>query len=144
MKRLISFAFLLLFTGLYLVAQNPKREVRSVWLSTAWRLDWPSTTVPAATGTNESSRETARNVQKSGLISVLDKLQAANFNTVFFQVRPMSDAFYNSQYEPWSQYLSSVRGADPGWDPLAYIIEEAHARGIEVHAWLNPYCYYPS
>ncbi|MEA4975586.1 MAG: family 10 glycosylhydrolase [Paludibacter sp.] len=141
MKRLISFAFLLLFTGLYLIAQNPKREVRSVWLSTAWRLDWPSTTVPAATGTNESSRETARNVQKSGLISVLDKLQAANFNTVFFQVRPMSDAFYNSQYEPWSQYLSTVRGADPGWDPLAYIIEEAHARGIEVHAWLNPYRY---
>lgn len=141
MKRLISFAFLLLFTGLYLVAQQPKREVRSVWLSTAWRLDWPSTTVPDATGTNESSRETARNVQKSGLISVLDKLQAANFNTVFFQVRPMSDALYNSRYEPWSQYLSAVRGADPGWDPLAYIIEEAHARGIEVHAWLNPYRY---
>jgi uncharacterized lipoprotein YddW (UPF0748 family) len=80
-------------------------------------------------------------VQKSGLISVLDKLQAANFNTVFFQVRPMSDAFYNSQYEPWSQYLSAARGADPGWDPLAYLLEEAHARGIEVHAWLNPYRY---
>lgn len=141
MRRLISIAFLFLFIGLYLVAQNPKREVRSVWLSTVWRLDWPSTTVPAATGTNESSRETARNVQKSGLISVLDKLQSANFNTVFFQVRGMCDAFYNSQYEPWSQYLSSVRGADPGWDPLGYLIEEAHARGIEVHAWLNPYRY---
>lgn len=141
MKRLIFIALLFLIAGLCLVAQNPKREVRSVWLSTVWRLDWPSTTVPAATGTNESSRETARNVQKSGLISVLDKLQAANFNTVFFQVRGMCDAFYNSQYEPWSQYLSAVRGADPGWDPLGYLIEEAHTRGIEVHAWLNPYRY---
>jgi len=126
---------------MYLSAQSPKREVRSVWLSTVWRLDWPSTTVPAATGTNEAIRETARNAQKSGLISVLDKLQAANFNTVFFQVRGMCDAFYKSQYEPWSQYLSSERGADPGWDPLAYLVQEAHKRGIEVHAWLNPYRY---
>jgi uncharacterized lipoprotein YddW (UPF0748 family) len=68
-------------------------------------------------------------------------LQAANFNTVFFQVRGMSDAFYHSQYEPWSMYLSDRRGDDPGWDPLAYLIEEGHARGIEVHAWLNPYRY---
>ena len=141
MKRIIHIVVLLLVAGMYLVAQQPKREVRSVWLSTVWRLDWPSTTVPAATGTNEASRETARNVQKSGLITILDKLQATNFNTVFFQIRGMSDAFYNSQYEPWSQYLSSERGADPGWDPLAYLIEEAHARGIEVHAWLNPYRY---
>ena len=141
MKRLIHILLAIFFVSIYLTAQNPKREVRATWLTTVWRLDWPSTTVPAATGTNEASRETARQVQKSGLISVLDKLQAANFNTVFFQVRGMCDAFYNSQYEPWSQYLSSERGADPGWDPLAFIIEEAHARGIEVHAWLNPYRY---
>jgi len=141
MKRIFHIAALLIFTGMYLSAQAPKREVRSVWLSTVWRLDWPSTTVPAATGTNEAIREAARNAQKSGLISVLDKLKAANFNTVFFQVRGMCDAFYNSQYEPWSQYLSSERGADPGWDPLAYLIQEAHTRGIEVHAWLNPYRY---
>ncbi len=132
---------LLLFFVQITFAQTPKREVRATWLSTVWRLDWPSTTVPEATGTNEASREAARNVQKSGLISVLDKLQAANFNTVFFQIRGMCDAFYNSQYEPWSQYLSSVRGADPGWDPLAFIIQEGHARGIEVHAWMNPYRY---
>ncbi|MFA6951352.1 MAG: family 10 glycosylhydrolase, partial [Lentimicrobiaceae bacterium] len=141
MKRLINIAILFIFTGMYLSAQAPKREVRSVWLSTVWRLDWPSTTVPAANGTNEATREAARNAQKSGLISVLDKLKAANFNTVFFQVRGMCDAFYNSPYEPWSQYLSSERGADPGWDPLAYLIQEAHTRGIEVHAWLNPYRY---
>jgi len=141
MKRILSIAGLVFLTFTLLTAQAPKREVRATWLSTVWRLDWPSTTVPAPTGTNEASRETARAVQKSGLIAILDKLKVNNFNTVFFQVRGMSDAFYNSQYEPWSQYLSSVRGADPGWDPLAYIIEEAHARGIEVHAWLNPYRY---
>lgn len=141
MKRISHIIVLLIIGAVYLMAQSPKREVRATWLSTVWALDWPSTTVPAATGTNEPQREAARNVQKSGLISVLNKLQAANFNTVFFQIRGMSDAFYNSQYEPWSQYLSSARGADPGWDPLAYIIEEAHARGIEVHAWLNPYRY---
>jgi uncharacterized lipoprotein YddW (UPF0748 family) len=124
-----------------LSAQSPKRDVRAVWLSTVWGLDWPSVTVPAATGTNESEREAVRNIQKSGLVAILNKLQAANFNTVFFQVRGMSDAFYNSKYEPWSQYLSSQRGADPGWDPLAYIVDEAHTRGIEVHAWINPYRY---
>lgn len=132
---------LLLIISQIAFAQAPKREVRATWLSTVWRLDWPSTTVPEGTGTNEATREAARNVQKSGLITVLDKLQAANFNTVFFQIRGMCDAFYNSQYEPWSQYLSSVRGADPGWDPLAFLIVEGHARGIEVHAWLNPYRY---
>ena len=139
--NLIIALSILSFIGQMTYAQSPKREVRATWLTTVWRLDWPSTTVPEATGTNEAQREAARNVQKSGIISVLEKLQAANFNTVFFQVRSMSDAFYNSKYEPWSQYLSSVRGAHPGWDPLAFMIEEAHARGIEVHAWLNPYRY---
>jgi uncharacterized lipoprotein YddW (UPF0748 family) len=124
-----------------LQAQPPKREVRATWLSTVWRLDWPAATVPVATGNNETARENVRTSQKNGLLAILNKLQAANFNTVFFQIRGMSDAFYHSQYEPWSQYLSDVRGADPGWDPLAYIIEEAHTRGIEVHAWLNPYRY---
>lgn len=139
-KIFVSVIFALIATGLF--AQSPKRDIRATWLSTAWRLDWPaSTTVPTATGTNEASREASRNVQKSGLISVLDKLKAANFNTLFFQVRPMSDAFYNSAYEPWSQFLSSERGSDPGYDPLAFAIEEAHKRGIELHAWLNPYRY---
>lgn len=141
MKRLFQILLLLLVAMGNLPAQSPKRDVRAVWLSTVWGLDWPSATVPAATGSNEAAREAVRNTQRSGLITILNKLQAANFNTVFFQVRGMSDAFYKSQYEPWSQYLSSERGADPGWDPLAYIINEAHIRGIEVHAWLNPYRY---
>ena len=141
MKRFLQIAVFLILTGMYLSAQSPKREVRATWLSTVWQLDWPSVKVPAATGTNEATREAARITQKTGLISILNKLQAANFNTVFFQIRGMSDAMYHSHYEPWSQYLSSVRGADPGWDPLAYLVEEAHDRGIEVHAWLNPYRY---
>jgi uncharacterized lipoprotein YddW (UPF0748 family) len=141
MKRFLQIAALFLIAAGMLSAQSPKREVRATWLSTVWRLDWPAAVVPAATGNNEAARENARNAQKNGLIAILNKLQAAHFNTVFFQVRGMSDAFYHSQYEPWSLYLSSDRGADPGWDPLAYIIEEAHARGIEVHAWLNPYRY---
>lgn len=139
--KMIVVLTLLSIMGQMANAQSPKREVRATWLTTVWRLDWPSTTVPEATGTNEAQREAARNVQKSSLISILDKLQAANFNTVLFQVRSMSDAFYNSQYEPWSQFISSVRGANPGWDPLAFAIEQAHARGIELHAWINPYRY---
>jgi len=141
MKRIIQILLLALVVAGSLPAQSPKREVRAVWLTTVWGLDWPATTVPAATGENEPEREAARNAQQAGLIAILNKLQAANFNTVYFQVRGMSDAFYHSSYEPWSQYLSSERGADPGWDPLAYIVEEAHARGIEVHAWVNPYRY---
>jgi uncharacterized lipoprotein YddW (UPF0748 family) len=141
MKKIYALFLLLAVSCAVIFAQSPKREVRATWLSTVWRLDWPSTTVPAANGSNEAARENARNAQKADLIAILNKLQAANFNTVFFQVRGMSDAFYHSQYEPWSMYLSSTRGADPGWDPLAYIIEEGHARGIEVHAWLNPYRY---
>lgn len=141
MKRIIfSIVFLsLVITGIS--AQNPKREVRATWLTTVWRLDWPSATVPTATGNNETERERIRNAQKNGLLAILNRLQAGNFNTIYFQVRGMSDAFYNSQYEPWSAYISSERGQDPGWDPLEFIIEEAHKRGIEIHAWLNPYRY---
>ena len=103
MKRFLQIAVFLILTGMYLSAQSPKREVRATWLSTVWQLDWPSVKVPAATGTNEATREAARITQKTGLISILNKLQAANFNTVFFQIRGMSDAMYHSHYEPWSQ-----------------------------------------
>lgn len=123
------------------VAQAPKREMRSAWLTTVWRLDWPSVTVPKATGTNEAARQAAIQQQKNQLTSIFDKLKGANMNAVFFQVRGMCDAMYQSSYEPWSAYISSERGADPGYDPLAFAIEEAHKRGLELHAWLNPYRY---
>ncbi len=131
----------LLFCVQIAFAQSPKREMRATWLTTVWRLDWPSVTVPAATGTNDAARQSAIQQQKNDLIKILDGLKAANMNTAFMQVRSMCDAMYRSSYEPWSQFISSVRGADPGYDPLAFAIEEAHKRGIELHAWLNPYRY---
>jgi len=141
MKKKSIIFFVLLIACTTFAQQQPKREVRSVWLTTAWALDWPSVRVPAPMGDNEAERETARNQQKSELIEILNRLENANFNTVYFQVRGMSDAFYSSKFEPWSQYLSLERGANPGWSPLEFIIEEAHKRGIEVHAWINPLRY---
>ena len=144
MKRISLLLLVAIFSQILLHAQSaPKREVRAVWLTTAWRLDWPSVTVPAPTGNNEAQREAARATQQAGLLTILDRLEAANFNTIYFQVRPMNDALYRSSIPgvPWSQYISDVRGDDPGWSPLGFLIEHAHARGIEVHAWLNPYRY---
>jgi len=125
----------------FVAAQSPKHELRSTWLTTVWRLDWPSVTIPKATGSNDAARQSAILQQKNELISILNSLKSANMNAVFFQVRSMCDAMYQSSYEPWSSFISSERGADPGYDPLAFAIEESHKRGIELHAWLNPYRY---
>jgi uncharacterized lipoprotein YddW (UPF0748 family) len=143
MKQLFYTVIILasLLNPLVVHSQSPKREMRATWLATVWRLDWPSTTVPAATGSNETARQTAVNTQKNGLIAILDKLQSENINAVFFQIRSMSDAFYPSSYEPWSHFISATRGSDPGYDPLAFAVDEAHKRGIELHAWINPYRY---
>ena len=108
------------------MSSGVKREVRSVWMATVWALDWPSST----------SSTTA---QKNEMVKYLDVLQKNNFNAIYFQVRTMSDAFYKSSYEPWSSYLTGTRGKDPGWDPLAFVVEECHKRGMECHAWVNPY-----
>jgi uncharacterized lipoprotein YddW (UPF0748 family) len=150
MKRIFLLLLIAVFSQTVLHAEQPKREVRSMWLTTAWALDWPAVRVPApvfaedgVTIINENARQTARNHQQNQLIGILNRLEAANYNTIYFQVRPMSDAFYKSSFqeEAWSSWISSERGADPGWDPLAFAIEEAHKRGMELHAWLNPYRY---
>jgi uncharacterized lipoprotein YddW (UPF0748 family) len=73
------------------------------------------------------------------MIALLDQAQALGLNAVILQVRPSADAIYASALEPWTEYLSGVQGADPGWDPLARWVAEAHARGLELHAWFNPY-----
>lgn len=133
MKK-IQITLLLIANILFLAAQSsPKREMRSGWLATVWKIDWPSATI-STTGNTASI-----NSQKNQMISLLDKMKAANVNSVFFQVRSRCDAMYNSSYEPWSTDLVAVRGLDPGYDPLQFVIEEAHKRGMEVHAWLNPY-----
>ncbi len=136
-----SFILLLLICAQLTFAQSPKREMRATWLTTVWRLDWPSVTVPTATGSNTAARNAAIQQQKNDLIKILNGLKEANMNAAFFQIRSMSDAMYRSSYEPWSSFISSERGSDPGYDPLAFAIEEAHKRGIELHAWINPYRY---
>jgi len=100
-------------------------EIRAVWVATVANIDIPLHTSEAQ--------------YKNEIIKMLDTLEKNNFNTMFFQVRPMNDAFYESDYAPFSRYLTGIEGQDPGWDVLGFIIEEAHKRGIEFHAWLNPY-----
>lgn len=106
-------------------AREPKHEFRGAWLHTVWQ-------------TQYHDRTTAQN--KAYLCRQLDSLKAAGVNAVIFQVRPQSDAFYKSSYEPWSRFLTDDGKAPvPFWDPLEFMIEQTHARGMELHAWLNPY-----
>jgi uncharacterized lipoprotein YddW (UPF0748 family) len=104
----------------------PKKEIRAAWVATVQNLDWPATKNNAV-------------AQKAELVQILGYCQNMNFNAVILQIRPMADAFYPSTLEPWSQYLTGTQGTDPGYDPLQFAIEEAHKRGMEFHAWLNPY-----
>lgn len=111
-----------------------KRHLRGVWLTTVQNLDWPSAAAIAMKDDNERIRTC-----KEELISFLDRAVALNMNAVFFQVSPEADAFYPSEIVPWSRYLTGTFGKDPGFDPLAFAIEEAHKRNLELHAWFNPY-----
>ena len=125
------------FTSLYIVLiisiclfpQSPKREVRAAWLATVVNLDWPS------------SRTLSTANQKLELTKLLDSLKLYNVNSVFLQIRTECDAFYNSTIEPWSYWLTNSQGTPPSplYDPLQFAIEEAHKRGMELHAWFNPY-----
>ena len=123
-----------IFSLSYSQAQSPKREMRAGWLATVYRIDWPTTAMTSVTASNITK-------QKNEFIAILDSVKAANMNAVLFQIRPETDAFYDSAYEPWSAHLGGARGVYPGYDPTAFAIEEAHKRGIELHAWLNPYRY---
>ena len=128
----ISFLALGLCMVLSLHAQ-PKREFRASWLTTVWAIDWPNPHSQASAAGQQQ--------QQNYMISLLKLHEKANFNAMFFQVRGFCDAMYKSHYEPWSQYLTGTRGGEPTYDPLQLVIDSAHARGIEVHAWLNPYRY---
>ena len=130
MKRIIiALAVLLGVTFANAQTPVPKREFRGVWISTVVNIDWP------ANNTLTTQR------QQSDMIAMLDKLAAAGFNAVMFQIRSESDAMYDSPYEPWSYWLTGQQGRSPSpyYDPLAFVVAEAHKRGLEVHAWLNPY-----
>ena len=130
MKRFyLTLIAALLLSGMMVQAWaygQPKREFRSAWIATVWCLDWPSQGAGATR-------------QKAQMDRLLDSLQVNNFNAVNFQVRSMCDAMYQSGIEPWSSYLTGTRGADPGFDPLQYVVEGCHKRGMECHAWANPY-----
>lgn len=120
--RLVS-----LFAFLFLTSLALAGEFRGAWVATVYNLDWPSK--PGLSAAE----------QKSQLRALLDRAASLKLNAILLQVRPASDALYASKMEPWSQFLSGAQGVSPGYDPLAFAISEAHARGIELHAWFNPF-----
>ena len=122
--------FIMLALLLPIEAMSVKREHRSVWMS-AWISDWPTSAITSAN---------AHSHQKFCLNN-LDSLQRNNFTTVYFHVRAMCDAAYDSKYEPWAKCISGARGATPAFDPLRFLLDNAHERGLEVYAWFNPYRY---
>lgn len=109
---------------------HPKHEIRAVWLTTIFGLDWP---------TSPATNETERNRQKQELRTILDRLQEAHFNTVFVQTRLRGDVIYRSQIEPISAVFTGQCGKWPEYDPLAFVIDECHKRGMECHAFFVTY-----
>ena len=129
-KNLHILLLLLLYLPLQLPAQTgapPKYEYRAVWLTTVENLDWPKTIVKSPSDITE---------QKNELIVLLDSLKGMNVNTVMLQSRVRGDLIYPSAIEPFSHILTGIPGKNPGYDPLAFAIEECHKRGMQLHAWL--------
>ncbi len=126
MKLFYTCSFLLLFS---FVQAQPKYEFRAVWVATVANIDWPS------------AKGLSTDQQKNEAIAILNKHQQLGMNAIILQVRPTADAFYPSKLEPWSRYISGTQGQAPNpfYDPLKFWIDECHKRGMELHAWLNPY-----
>ena len=115
--------------------ENPPvvtREFRGAWVASVYNIDWPS------------RKGLSSSAQQGELRAILDQMARLNLNAMIFQVRPNGDALYKSGIEPWSPWLTGTMGRSPGYDPLSYCISQAHARGIEVHAWFNPFRASPS
>jgi uncharacterized lipoprotein YddW (UPF0748 family) len=106
---------------------TPKSQFRAMWIATVANIDWPS------------AKGLAVATQKSEYLAWLDVAQQRNLNAVVVQIRPTADAFWPSPYEPWSEWLTGTQGTNPGYDPLAFLVAEAHKRNLEFHAWFNPY-----
>ncbi|MEQ7420684.1 glycoside hydrolase family 10 protein [Xanthomonas campestris pv. campestris] len=109
-------------------------QMRATWVTSVLNLDWPS-----AASARVADPVARVMLQQQELLAILDQAQALHLNTLVFQVKPCADALYRSRILPWSPVLTGVHGKDPGFDPLAFLLRHAHARGIQVHAWLNPY-----
>ena len=104
------------------------RELRGMWLTTVYNIDWPS------------RQGLSQEQVKSEYLKWLDLAVAQRHNAIFVHVRPSGDAFWKSDYAPWSNFLTGkLDGTDPGWDPMAFMVDEAHRRNLEFHAWFNPY-----
>lgn len=116
-------------TGAEFNSATPKKDMRGVFLPSVASITWPS------------NRNATPAVQRAELLAMLDKIEANGYNSVFLQVRPESDALYPSALEPWSYWLTGAQGIPPSplWDPLDFAINESHLRGLDLHAWLNPY-----
>lgn len=118
-----ALAFVICFCN----AAVAETEFRGAWVATVHNIDWPSKPGLSATA------------QKAELIAILDRAAELKLNAILLQVRPASDALYASANEPWSQFLTGTQGTTPGYDPLEFAVTEAHARGIELHTWINPF-----
>ena len=129
MRFLSVVSFVLFFSYNAMATYDGKREWRAIWIATVNNIDWPS------------SPTLSSEQQQKELIQLLDLYKGLNFNAVVLQVRPAADAFYKPGLEPWSIYLTGdqKKAPEPFYDPLAFAIKEAHKRGMELHAWLNPY-----
>lgn len=130
MKKVIAMLLMVILmgnlAGSQTFAKQYKEEMRAVWIATVSNIDFPKVKDNAA-------------MQQAEFIQKLDELEDMGINTVMVQVRPKADALYYSAINPWSDVLTGVQGKYPGYDPLAFMIEEVHKRGMEIHAWLNPY-----
>lgn len=132
-KKLSLYSLLGLICFLFQVSAtaqtSPKRELRAAWIATVANIDWPS------------QKGLSAHEQQEEYVKLLDHLQSIGMNAIVMQVRPVADVLYPSSYEPWSEYLSGTQGQSslPYYNPLTFMIEQARQRGLEFHAWFNPY-----
>jgi uncharacterized lipoprotein YddW (UPF0748 family) len=128
MKRSLLAVCLMILSLLAIGQQPPKREMRGAWIATYANIDWPNRTQTPAQ-------------QRAAFLTIIDHHKATGMNTLFIQVRSQCDALYPSTIEPWSADLTGTQGREPStpWDPMQFMIDECHKRGIEFHAWINPY-----
>ena len=127
--RTYFLTFLLSFFVALPHAAQPKHEIRATWLTVLGGMDWPQQKATSTEGIRK---------QKQELCDILDRLKEANFNTVLLQTRVRGNLIYPSSIETFPEALTGKTGRNPGYDPLAFAIEECHKRGMQLHAWLVP------
>ena len=129
MRKAFFLVIFFTFVNISLIFAQNRREMRAVWVATVNNIDWCP----------KDEFEPYR--QREAMLRILDTLEVLKINALIFQIRPTSDAFYLSQHETWSRFLTGIHGVAPNpmYDPLEFVIEEAHKRNIEIHVWLNPY-----